>query len=84
MFSSISSALESERVKAERAPWLTPDVEEYIARVEYEYHVRAFGEEMARVNSLPLDERRSYIHDMIDFARSKGVEFDKPARGVTR
>lgn len=66
-----------------RPVWLTREVEEFIAQVEYEFQVRAFGEEMARVNSLPLEQRRAYIHDMIDFARSKGVEFEKPALGVT-
>jgi len=49
----------------------------------YGFHVRAFGEEMARVNFLPLAERRRYIAEMMDHALRKGVEFDKPALGVT-
>jgi hypothetical protein len=51
--------------------------------VEYDFHVRAFGEEMARVNFLPLAERRRYVGDMVDHAVRKGVKFDKPALGVT-
>jgi len=38
--------------------WLAPDVLDHLHRVEYDFHVRAFGEEMARVNFLPLAERR--------------------------
>lgn len=38
---------------------------------------------MARVNSLPLEERKEYIRDMVDFARSKGIEFEKADLGVT-
>jgi chemotaxis regulatin CheY-phosphate phosphatase CheZ len=49
----------------------------------YDFHVRAFGEEMARVNFLPLAERHRYIADMVDHAASKGVRFHKPALGVT-
>ncbi len=64
--------------------WLTPEVKEFLRQVEYEYHVRVFGEEMARVNFLPLEQRKAYIHDMIDHARKKGVKFEKEALGVTR
>ncbi len=38
---------------------------------------------MARVNFLPPEERMEYIYDMIDYAVSKGVSFEKPALGVT-
>ena len=38
---------------------------------------------MARVNSLPLAERRRYVAEMVDHALRKGVKFDKPALGVT-
>jgi hypothetical protein len=34
--------------------WFTPGVLRHLKRVEYDFHVRAFGEEMARVNFLPL------------------------------
>ncbi len=63
--------------------WLTPEVLEHLREVEYDFHVRAFGEEMARVNFLPLEQRKAYIADMVDHARKKGVKFDKPALGVT-
>ena len=49
----------------------------------YDFHVRAFGEEMARVNHLPLAARRRYIGEMVDHAIRKGVKSDKPALGVT-
>jgi hypothetical protein len=49
----------------------------------YEFHVRAFGEELARVNFLPVEERRRYVAEMVDHALSKGVKFEKPALGVT-
>ena len=49
----------------------------------YDYHVRAFGEEMARVYHLPLAARRRYIGEMVDHATSKGVKSHKPALGVT-
>jgi hypothetical protein len=35
--------------------WLTPEVAEHLHRVAYDFHVRAFGEEMARINFLPLE-----------------------------
>jgi|GEM_PF-1702550 len=63
--------------------WLTPEVVEHLRLVSYNYQVRAFGEELARVNTLPLDQRRRYIADMVDHATSKGVRFEKPALGVT-
>jgi hypothetical protein len=49
----------------------------------YDFHVRAFGEEMARVNHLPPAARRRYIGEMVDHATQKGVKSDKPALGVT-
>jgi hypothetical protein len=49
----------------------------------YDFHVRAFGEEMARVNHLPLGARRRYIGEMVDHATRKGVKSDKAALGVT-
>ena len=64
--------------------WLTPEVRRFLRRVAYRYHVRVFGEEMARVNFLPLEQRKAYIHDMIDHARRHGVKFEKETLGVTR
>ena len=49
----------------------------------YDFHVRAFGEEMARVNHLPLAARRRYIAEMVDQAVRKGIKSDKPTLGVT-
>jgi hypothetical protein len=63
--------------------WLTADVLDHLHRVAYDFHVRAFGEEMARVNFLPLAERRRYVAEVVDHALRKGVKFDKPASGVT-
>jgi len=63
--------------------WMTPELKAELKRIEYEYHVRAFGEEMARVNFLPEKERMEYLYDMIDHAVAKGVKFDRPARGVS-
>ena len=63
-------------------PW-SPEALEHLREVEYEFHVRAFGEEMARVNFLPLEQRKAYIGEMVDHARKKGVKFEKPALGVT-
>lgn len=60
-----------------------PEVLEHLRRVDYDFHVRAFGEEMARVNFLPLAERRRYVAEMFDHAARKGVKLEKPALGVT-
>jgi hypothetical protein len=65
-----------------RPDWLTPEVLARIRKIEYDFHVRAFGEEMARVNFMPLEERKRYLYDMIDHAVAKGVSFDRPAKGV--
>lgn len=62
---------------------LSPEAAARFEEAEYEFHVRVFGEEMARVNFLPLEERRAYVADMVDYAVSKGVKFEKPALGVT-
>ncbi|HUP77043.1 MAG TPA: hypothetical protein VM260_00690 [Pirellula sp.] len=64
--------------------WLTPEVKEFLRDLDYNFQVRVFGEEMARVNFLPLEERRAYYRDLIDYARSTGVNYEKPAPGYTR
>jgi hypothetical protein len=61
----------------------SPSVRRRVRQGIYDFHVRAFGEEMARVNFLPLAERRRYVGEMVDHAIRKGVKFDKPALGVT-
>ncbi len=53
--------------------WLTPEVREYIATISYDYHVRAFGEQIARMNFLPEEQRKAEFCDMMDHALSKGV-----------
>jgi hypothetical protein len=62
---------------------LPAEIHEHIHRIAYQFHVRAFGEELARVNFLPLEERRQYIAEMVDYAVSKGVKYEKAALGVT-
>ena len=52
--------------------------------LQYEFHLRAFGEEMARINFLPLEERREEVAEIYDHAKARGVKFDKPAPGYTR
>jgi hypothetical protein len=62
---------------------LPPEIVAKLDEAIYEFHVRAFGEEMARVNHLPLEQRRTYVFGMIDYALSKGVRFEKSDWGVT-
>jgi hypothetical protein len=52
-------------------------------KVMRDFHVRAFGEEMARINFLPEKKRKAAVAEMIDHARSKGVDLSRPALGVT-
>jgi len=60
-----------------------PAMQRKLREAFYDFHVRAFGEEMARVNHLPLAARRRYIGEMVDHATNRGVKSDKPALGVT-
>ncbi len=53
------------------------------SKVERDFHVRAFGEELARINFLPEKQRKAAVAEMIDYARSKGVKLGRPALGVT-
>jgi hypothetical protein len=62
-----------------KPPWPTPETLAFLREVEYRFHVRAFGEEMARVNFMPLEQRKQYLYDILDHARSKGFESDEPA-----
>ncbi len=61
----------------------TPAARRELREAIYDFHVRAFGEEMARVNHLPLAACRRYIGEMVDHATRKGVKSRKPALGVT-
>ena len=54
-----------------------------LRKAEREFHVRAFGEEMARINFLPEKKRKAAVAEMIDHARRKGVKLGRPALGVT-
>jgi len=64
-------------------PPLTPAQKRQWRKIEWDFHVRAFGEEMARINFLPLKKRKAAVAEMIDHARSKGVDLSRPALGVT-
>ena len=48
-----------------------------LKELEYDFHVRAFGEEMAAINFLPLEERRRALFAMWEFAHSKGVSIQR-------
>lgn len=54
-----------------------------LRRIMREFHVRAFGEELARINFLPEKRRKRAVAEMIDHARAKGVKLTRPALGVT-
>jgi hypothetical protein len=58
------------------------DSRDRLAQIEWSFHVRAFGEEMARVNFLPTAERKAYLRRMRDMARRKGVSLHKESLGV--
>lgn len=65
-----------------RKSW-PPAVRRKLRRAVYDFHVRSFGEELARVNFQSSAKRRRYISEMVDHALRKGVKFEKPALGVT-
>lgn len=62
---------------------LAPSARRRLRQVLYDFHVRAFGEELARINFLPEKQRRQAVAEMIDHARRKGVTLTRPALGVT-
>jgi hypothetical protein len=62
---------------------MTPSQRRRWRKVMWDFHVRAFGEEMARINFLPEKQRKAAVAEMIDHARSKGVKLGRPALGVT-
>ena len=58
---------------------LTREHVEKFREIERAYHVRAFGEELARVNlDLTQKERIQYIQWMRDNARQHSVNFERP------
>ena len=73
----ISTIAEDKRISkalAEKRKW---------RRIMRDFHIRAFGEELARINFLPEKKRKAAVAEMIDYARSKGVKLGRPALGVT-
>lgn len=62
---------------------LTPAQCRRLRKIERDFHVRAFGEELARINFLPEKRRKQAVAEMIDHARRKGVDLGRPALGVT-
>ena len=54
-----------------------------LKKIERDFHVRAFGEELALINFLPERQRRQAVAEMVDHARRKGVNLTRPALGVT-
>ncbi len=61
----------------------TPAQKRRLRKIERDFHVRAFGEELARINFLPEKKRKAAVAEMIDHARRKGVKLTRPALGVT-
>lgn len=62
---------------------LTPEQHRRMGRIMRDYHIRVFGEELARINFLPEEQRKKAVAEMIDHARRKGVKLTRPALGVT-
>jgi hypothetical protein len=59
---------------------LTESQRSLLRRVEREFHERAFGEELARVNlDMTPEQRREYLGRMRELARKHGVP--KPHHG---
>lgn len=56
----------------------SPEALARIREIEREFHVRAFGEELARVNlDMTMAERHRYIDWMRETARKHGVKPEK-------
>ena len=64
-------------------PPLTPAQKRPWRKIEWDFHVRAFSEEMALINFLPEKKRKAAVAEMIDHARCKGVDLSRPALGLT-
>jgi len=61
---------------------ITPAQRRRLLKIMRDFHVRAFGEELARIN-FPEKQRKQAVAEMIDHARRKGVKLTRPALGVT-
>jgi len=60
-------------------PRWTPEQLARHRAIERDFHVRAFGEELARVNlDMTPDQRRRYLQWMRDTARRNGIRFERP------
>jgi hypothetical protein len=59
----------------------TPTQRRRLRKARYDFHVRAFGEEMVRINFLPEAERKRELGEMIDHATRKGVNLHREPRG---
>jgi hypothetical protein len=62
---------------------LSPAQKRRWRKIMRDFHVRAFGEELARINFLSEKQRKKAVAEMIDHARMKGVDLSRPALGVT-
>jgi hypothetical protein len=62
---------------------VTPARHRRLLKIFRDFHVRAFGEELAHINFLPEKQRKQAVAEMIDHARRKGVKLTRPALGVT-
>ena len=51
----------------------TEEQQKLLQELEYDFHVRAFGEEMAAINFMPAQERLRSLSAMWEFARKNGV-----------
>ena len=57
-----------------RAPQYSKQKMARIRQIERDFHVRAFGEELARVNlDMTIEERHHYLGWMREMARKNGV-----------
>jgi hypothetical protein len=56
----------------------TPAQRRCLRKIMHDFHIRAFGEEMARINFLPEKRRKAAVAEMIDHARRKGVNLSAP------
>jgi hypothetical protein len=61
----------------------TPAQRRRLRKIMRDYHIRVFGEELARINFMPEKRRKAAVAEMIDHARRKGVKLTRPALGVT-
>ena len=62
---------------------LSKEQQERIEEIRYDHLREAFGDEIARVSRLPLEERYRYVAWMIDNGKKHGVKHEREPRGVT-